>query len=355
MKQIEKEKESTVVPMQQDDLLAAVKRYRRSFFLFWLVLFLFATTLGWLVVDRHLKLQTLINQQQRTSRPTAEMTYRGGMVIDLEDGLQGQLVVDELLRLEPAPVPEGGIEILTVDWIKQAAYQLLQAEQAYDRGFWVEAVAFYEGALKIFPGMEGVHARIALCHMREGQHALAREAFAAALEETPGAHRVMNNLAVAAMAEEAYEEAETLLLNVMEIDPDYLPSYYNLGLLYTRTGEPAKAEPNLRRYLDEGSVEVDGVLIYTRVLIDLERWDEAANLLRRTAQVMPKAVPVHLKLAEVLARTPNLDEAMSSLQRGVSMLDRSRALSILNKPEYDPLRNRSDFRAMVRQLGEEAP
>ncbi len=350
---MEKDKESTVFPMQQDDLLDAVRRYRRSFFLFWLVLFVFVTTLGWLVVDRHLKLQALVTQQQRPPPLPAEMTYRGGMVIDLEGGLQGQLVVDELMRLEPTPVPEGGIETLSVEWIKQAAYQLLQGEQAYDRGQWAEAVRFYEEALKIFPGMKGVQARLALCHTRSGDYGLAREAFASALEETPDSHRIMNNLAVTAMAEEAYEEAEALLLRVMEIDPDYLPSYYNIGLLYTRTGEPAKAEPNLRRYLDEGSIEVDSVLIYTRVLIDLERWDQAANLLQRTAAALPKAVPVHLKLAEVLARTPNHDEAMSALQRGVSMLDRTRALAILSKSEYDPLRNRSDFRALVSRLGEE--
>ncbi len=347
-KQFDEDKE--LVPQLKNRLDSAIRRSRQSFMMFWFSLLLFIGLLGWVLITHHAASRREIIPD-RPAPSQVEMTFRGGVEMDMEHNIRSQLILDELSRMEPEPVPSGGAGVFNAEWVKQAAYHILQAEMSYDLGNWDEAITHYASVTEIFPDLRGVHARLALCYMRIGEHSRSRQSFVAALEEKPDEHRIMNNLGVAVMAEGEYEEAKALFLRAIEIDPDYLPVRYNLSMLYSRIGELPMAEPHLRRFLEDESGDLDAILLFARTLAEIENWDEAANLLRVTAEAMPDAVAVHLKLGQVLVQKSNLDEAMESLLRGVSLLDRTRALAILSRSEFDPLRNRSDFRELVDRLG----
>jgi tetratricopeptide (TPR) repeat protein len=325
------------------------RRSHRSFLVFRLIILAFLLLLGFVLVQQLRRRAAL--EEQVVSVPTPEeVEVRINSILDFEGDVRSQLIMDELRRIEEAEIPEAGELPLSAHWIKQAAYHLLRAEMAYADGEWERAIRSYRTALRIYPEMEGVRERIGLCYMQLNEYAESEEAFAGALAENTNEFRLMNNLGVAHLAEKDFADAEPLLLEALERDPGYLPAHHNLALLYYQQDELEKSREHFKTYFEQGRIDVEALQIYTRVLIELERWDEAATLLNSSSQILPKAAPVHLRLAQVLSQLGRGEEAMQALRRGLDLLDGPTALAMVASTDFDRLRDRNDFKQLVSEL-----
>ncbi len=341
----------TVGPIQDNPWVESMREMRRTTLVFRMVLLLFVFVLA-LVVIRQFFLLTNLRSAPPVTESTTDVALRSASLFDFEGDVREYLIMDELDQLSTTPIPEDGHVPFDVHWLKQAAYHILKAETAYRNEEISQAIESYNTVLQMFPEIQGVRAQLGLCYMRVEDYARASQAFEQAAEETPDAHRVLNNLGVSLLVKGDYESAEGLLKQAVEAQAAYAPARYNLALLYFRTGMYEDARVHFEAYLQQQAGNVEALQLYTHVLIQLAEWDRAARLLMESASAMPKAAPVHFKLAQVLAQLDRNDEAMTSLERGVNLLDAPKALALLAQKDYDRLRGRSDFKTLVNHLEE---
>jgi len=67
---------------------------------------------------------------------------------------------------------------------------------------------------------------------------------------------------------------------------------------------------------------------------------------------MPKAVPLHFRLAEALVEKGKYDKAMQTLNHAIELVDAKSGLTWLSQGGYDPLRERNDFQQLVMKLNQ---
>ena len=264
--------------------------------------------------------------------------------------IQSQFMIDELAELKNVTLPEKGDMPLNTQWLKQAAYQLIQAEKAIREEQFDEAVDAYKKALLIYPKLQGVHRQLGLAYLRKKDYRNAVQEFEKAKPEGFMTYGLANNLGVSYLALEDYKKAETNFLMATRLNPQYALAYFNLATLYMRTGEAGKAADFFEKYLQFKPEDMAAAQTYAMVLIRLKRWDQAANLLQQIANVAPDVAPIHFRLAEALSHTTQRDAAIDSLKRAVSLVDPQQALAWMSRPEYDLLRNEPGFLQLLKEL-----
>ncbi len=265
---------------------------------------------------------------------------------------EGQLVLDELADLAAAlPPDEDGPYPLTPHWIQQAAIQLRLADAAYGNGEWRAALTHYRAAVRILPGIEGLAATMGICALRLRDFEEAERIFTQALEtEEERRAALLNNLAVARMGREHYAEAREAIAEAIAEDPEYAPARQNLGVLHFRTGDMEAAAEAFAEAAEVAPLGAEHIHVYAVTLLRLERWAEAAEVLRQSGERYPDAAPIHFRRAEALARKPDPAGAIEALRRAVSLVDPPRAMLWLSRSGYDPLREQPEFQQIVSEL-----
>jgi tetratricopeptide (TPR) repeat protein len=116
----------------------------------------------------------------------------------------------------------------------------------------------------------------------------AKEAYETALELQPDLPHALNELANLCFDDEEYDRAEQLYLKSLEVDPDFLFAYHNLGRLYAY----ARGDQDTAASYFEKTLTVDRD--YTPSLAELslvdlrrERWDEMIGWLMRGRKLDP--------------------------------------------------------------------
>lgn len=116
-----------------------------------------------------------------------------------------------------------------------------------------------------------------------------------------------------------YEESTRLFEQVREIWPDHAATLNNLAYSYAKyLNQPARAEPLARRALALVPDNYNILDTMGTVLIALEKFEEAEQLLRRSIELRPDAGN-HYHLAEVLRRTNRATEARRLLDRALEL------------------------------------
>lgn len=320
---------------------------RRSFLIFRLILLAFLITIGMVLVEQF---KASTRQMEKGRIIELEVNIRSNPVFDLEGDIRMQFVMDELEEIQTANVPKEGAPPFTAHWLKQAAYYLLQAENAYRREAWEEAADSYEIVKDIVPGVKGIEAQLGLCYMRMRDFDRSEEAFALAREQQDDSFRLINNLGVAKLAVQKYDEAEGLFLQALERNPDYAPAILNLALLYYKIEQLEKSADYFKNYFEISPLNIEALQTYVLVLIELQRWEEAAKLLTGTARLRPQAAPIHFRLAQVLSHTGDTEGAIQSLERAVKLLDSRKALALLARYDLELLRDRPEYKKLVNDL-----
>ena len=327
----------------------ARRRHRRATIVLTLVVFIILALIATVVIQ-----QFLLKKQPTgkwTSTPVPEKTIMSSS-FNVTTDTQTQFMMDELAELKNITLPEKGDMPLNTQWIKQAAYHLIQAEKATREERFDDAIDSYKKALLIYPKLQGAHRQLGLAYLRKKDYQNAAPEFEKATAEESMTYGLANNLGVSYLALEDYKKAEASFLMATQLNPQYALAYFNLATLYLRTGDPSKAATFFEKYLSFKPEDVAAAQTYAMVLVQLKRWDQAAGLLQQIANIAPDVAPIHFRLAEALSHTTHRDAAIESLKRAVSLVDPRQALAWMSRPEYDLLRNEPGFRNLLNDLSE---
>jgi len=138
----------------------------------------------------------------------------------------------------------------------------------------------------------------AVTHFNHGEFSEAEALWSQALNLSPENSELLCNTAHLKAAMEEMEEAERLFRKALEISPDMEPAVSGLGMLMVSTGRADETIEFLKNVLVNGEPSVRTTIAYTRALSEMDRHDEAVELLETSL----RAAPGNHDLLEELAK-----------------------------------------------------
>ena len=244
---------------------------------------------------------------------------------------------------------------ISTDAIKEAALHIALAEQAIRREKLDEARREYEQALNIFPRAQGIHWLIGELKRRQGDFAGAADSFRTEVQGGNAPPEILNDLGVTEIQLGHLESAEEHLRRATEAREPYLPAFFNLGLAYLQQKKLQQAAESFRVFVEAQPGNQVAALVYAKVLMDLERWDEAAEALTATLAQQPTSPDIAFRLAEALAHGDDKKRAIGALYYACRLVEAKHAMARLAKPAFDSLRNEKPFQSLLKALNDALP
>jgi len=264
-------------------------------------------------------------------------------------------LVDPLKQIRPAQLPDRPAD-LTVDWVKQAVYHLLEGERAAQSGGAVAALEELDKAQKIFPNMKGISRLQGLIYLQQQNYTAAAQAFERSLQEEPPSFGVINNLGIAYLGLTNMAKAEACLLESIKMDTNYALAYFNLAMIRQRNNDLPKAAEYLGGYTRMQPEDLTAKESYAMMLIKLGDWDKAAAVLADLSDATPQASVIQFRLAQALSHTEDKHpQALDVLEHAIKLVDSRKALGWLARSEFDLLRNEPRFKALSDSLSKGQP
>lgn len=257
-------------------------------------------------------------------------------------GENDALLLEELrfhAEIAQAPTDSTKETGLGVEQLKQAAYWLLQAEQAQREGDRTAALQRYQRLMELVPELNGLHSLIGMMHMEQRDYEAAATAFETAMQREPVTFGLANNLAVTYLHLGEHTRAEQAFLEALRLRPNYPAAHFNLASLYLREGQWESAVNHFASYLEHEPDNVSAVLSHASALIQLQRWQEAAQTLWRANDLSPGVPPIQFRLAQSLSQSGDTEAAVEVLREAIARVDTRHALSWLVRREFDPIRD----------------
>ncbi|MCZ6725832.1 MAG: tetratricopeptide repeat protein [Acidobacteria bacterium] len=162
------------------------------------------------------------------------------------------------------------------------------------------AVVWFGQALRIDPRCEPAYGHKMESYVRLEQHDEVETTFYLAQQalESPSAH------CLAVMAEsllrcKQYQRAEWCLKEALRLEPQLPRLRARLGAVFAATGRPQRALQMFLRDLRDDPGNIDTLLDYGELLVDLSRLPEAAEKYRRVLELEPANVDAHFRLGEL--------------------------------------------------------
>jgi Flp pilus assembly protein TadD len=136
--------------------------------------------------------------------------------------------------------------------------------------------------------------------------------------EVPDSWLARNNLAMALIGRQQFDEAAPLLEEALALRPNYAEAHNNLALVRYRQGAFAAAEPHSRAAAALKPYEAGYGKNLALTLMALGRRDEAERELQRALRQAPDAAEVRYVLAELLLEQNRNREAVEQLRAAVT-------------------------------------
>jgi tetratricopeptide (TPR) repeat protein len=134
--------------------------------------------------------------------------------------------------------------------------------------------------------------------------------------------RAALNKAEPLIAQGKYAEALPLYEQVVAASPDFYEAHFALGICYQQTGQPAKGEASLRKYLTFQPLSADGHAALGLLLAAVRRPAEAKPELERALELNPSLVEPRNALAELsmreLVRAGDRTAALRKCEEGLA-------------------------------------
>jgi tetratricopeptide (TPR) repeat protein len=172
------------------------------------------------------------------------------------------------------------------------------------------AIQWLNRALSVAPGNETAHAHRIAALVRLGDHEEAETAFYLAQHamDDPSAH------CYAAIAESLIERgvwkrAEWCLKEALRLEPHAPRLRARLAAVLAATGKPQRALQMYLRDVRDDPGNIDTLLDYGELLIDLGRLPDAAEKFRRVLELEPANVDAHYRLGQIALNTGRLEQA----------------------------------------------
>jgi Tfp pilus assembly protein PilF len=258
-------------------LVDAMRRERRTSIILIVLVMTVISLVGVIVIQQHLKTRYSSSHSSASSiRKPLEMSS-----LDMGTSSQLQFLMDELTDTKPASSQLKGEMPLTVQWVKQVAWHIVQAEKAAREDRLEDALANYGKALVIFPSLQGVQRQLGLLNLKMKNYAEAAAAFEKVLYEEEMTFGLANNLGVAYLAMDDFQKAEQNFQLAVRLNTDYALAHFNLATLYVRSGDAERAVDSFMQYLERKPEDIEAAQTCALLLVQLKRWDRAAGMLKQ--------------------------------------------------------------------------
>ncbi len=171
-----------------------------------------------------------------------------------------------------------------------------------------QSLAAYREATRNRPDLVLAWQNLGNVLLAKGEAKQAIEVYDEGLSQSEGAGEIVANMqankALAQLRLEDLDGAIESAKQALSTDSNHAPAYNVMGLAYQQKGE---VEPALEAFQKSLEVDVQHIHAYEniiRLLLMLQRWGEAVDMLRRARQALPEEHDVSNTLAWVLATCP---------------------------------------------------
>lgn len=173
-----------------------------------------------------------------------------------------------------------------------------------------EAVAWLDRVLHVAPSHESAYAQKidALTRLGEPDEAVTAWYLAQQVLEEPSAS-CLAAVAEALVELEDWDRAAWCLREALRLDPQMPRLRARLAFVLASTGKPQQALQMYLRDLRDDPGNLDTLLDYGELLVDLGRLAEAAEKFRRVLEIEPANVDAHFRLAEIAFRSGRFEQA----------------------------------------------
>ena len=209
--------------------------------------------------------------------------------VELSQGGQRDVLVFMSRRRGPEDAPpESSIAAWALQIPEPAQRRYSQGLEALQKDHPQQSIAHFQAAIQVYARFAAAYAALGSAQLSLGDRKAAAESFERALqidENLPGA---CLGLATLYAAEKRYREAEKQLLRARMLKPDDWRVHHQLGEVYWRTGDWARAEDSLRRAagLHAGLARLH--LLLMNVLALQEKNSDALAEMEKFLQMFPQ-------------------------------------------------------------------
>jgi tetratricopeptide (TPR) repeat protein len=213
----------------------------------------------------------------------------------------------------------------------------------------VDAIAHYDTALRLKPDYPAAHHNLGLALMRMGQIDEAVAHFRQALNLKPDFGVAYKSLQTAVAARRAMTEKIAEIQAALEGTPENHELHYQLGNLYDRTGDRAKA---MDHYHMAVKIRPDFSQALNNLAIGYAvkgEYDKALSALQRMVSLQPHNPVVHYSIASILARQNKVNESIDWLQSAVGngFKDRNR---IITDKNLENIRHNKRYQELIQSF-----
>jgi tetratricopeptide (TPR) repeat protein len=204
---------------------------------------------------------------------------------------------------------------ITLNPEEKALWNNLSLAQ-YRKGDIQQAIVSYRKGLEL----EQKHGSL---YMRTIQYAMQgktyEEALLLLLEEYPNDFRVLTFLAQFYLKNKKYLKAIVYNYKLLEVLPDLFTAWHNISESYYELGEITKAIQALNRALDINPTAHASLMALAIIYVKQQQYDQAYPLLIEARELYPEDSCIFFHLAFVAANQSNREDAVSNLQKCLSL------------------------------------
>jgi superkiller protein 3 len=195
-----------------------------------------------------------------------------------------------------------------------ASPEVLRGERLFSEGKVGEAKRAFEQALADDPTDPRAWLDLGLVHEAKGDFASAEAAYRRATQLDENFAEAYNNLGVLLRETGKLAEATATLERSVALDPDLTAARFNLALCYEEQGKMADAEREYLETIDDLPNDPVPRINLAMMLIDLQRFDDAAAQLRLVRPMVRGDVLLSIAVGEGFRRTGFPNDAVSVLR-----------------------------------------
>ncbi len=172
--------------------------------------------------------------------------------------------------------------------VRPAGKQLARARDLVEEGKVHEAIDLYVEILATNPASLKAHNNLGVLFDELGRHELAVKHFEEALKLEPDNVEVLTNHGSTLTALARYEEADAVLRRAVRMAPEDFGGRLAIGILSFRRGLYGQSELELRWVRDRDPQNGPAFYYSAEAFNRVGRFDEAAALMERAAELMPQ-------------------------------------------------------------------
>ncbi|MCH8977741.1 MAG: tetratricopeptide repeat protein [Armatimonadetes bacterium] len=207
----------------------------------------------------------------------------------------------------------------------QPLYLLVAGRIQRRRGNFEDAIRLFENALESLKFAQADSLRIsitlniAIALAKKGDIDEAETMYLKAIKLDPTAAISHNDFAIFLKDTGRLEEAEKEYRKAIELDPGYAGAHNRLGNLLKNSGRLEEAEAMYRRAIELNPGYVNALTNFGTLLSETGRLREAETMLRKAIELDPEDVAAHNNLGNLFFRAGRLQEAEAMYHKAIEL------------------------------------